>query len=138
MARDPLETLMRLRRAELDEARRALGEVLEAEQAAQRERDSVEAEIVAETRVAAESDTDGDVERFARWLQRGRARLKSAELALAVAADATTLKRAELNLVRAAVEATENLLEKRRSETRGEQSRAAQQELDDMQRGKTK
>ncbi len=138
MTRDPLETLMRLRRAELDEARRALGEVLEAEQAAQRERDSVEAEIVAETRVAAESDTDGDVERFARWLQRGRARLKAAELALAVAADATTLKRAELNLVRAAVEATENLLEKRRSETREGQSRAAQQELDDMQRGKTK
>ncbi len=131
MARNPLETLMRLRRAELDEARRALAEVIEAEEAARRARDNAEAAIVEETRIAAQSETDGDVERFARWLQRGRARLKAAEIALAEAADATTHKRAELNLVRAAVESTENLLERRQSEAEDAQRRAAQRALDD-------
>ena len=131
MPRDPLQTLMRLRRTELDDARRALAEVLEAEEVARRARDDAEATIVAETRLAAESDTDGDVERFARWLQRGRARLKAAELVLAEATEATTHKRAELNLVRAAVEVTENLVDRRRSEAEDDERRALQRALDE-------
>jgi len=118
MPPDSLETLMLRRRADLDQARRALGEVLQVEHAAQRARDSAEARIVAETRLAAASDSDSDVERFARWLPRGQAALQAAELVLAEAADATTHQRAELNLVRQAVAATETLLLRRQEEQR--------------------
>ena len=131
MPHSALRTLLRLRQAALDDARRAVGDTIRAEAAAEAERDLAEQAIVAETRIATQSDDDGDVERFARWLKRGRARLTSAEAAVAEAAACTTQKRAELSLARAAAQAAEEMLERLQAEDLKQRERGRQRELDE-------
>jgi hypothetical protein len=110
MPRDPQPSLLRQRLAALDGARREVGEALAVEHAARQAREAAEAAIVAETQIANRSDSDAAVERFADWLRHGQARLAYAETSLAEATAATTYRRAELTLVRAAVQATAKAL----------------------------
>jgi hypothetical protein len=126
---------LRQRLSALEDARRGVGEALVLEHTARQVRGSADAAIVAETRIAIQSDSDAEVERFARWLQHGQARLASAEAVLAEAADATTHRRAELALVRAAAQATAKGLRRRQHEIEQERSLAARRSLNGQEAG---
>lgn len=127
-----LRTLLRLRQAERDSARHALGEALAEEEQARRARTAAEAAILAETRLAVQSGDDQDVERFARWLTRGRARLRATETALAEAAVQTSHKRAELTLLHAAADATAEALAHCEHQQQLTLSQAAQRDMDEQ------
>jgi hypothetical protein len=59
------------------------------------------------------SDSDAAVEHFAQWLRQGQAQLAFADAALAEAITVTTLKRAELTLVRCAAQEVARTLRRR-------------------------
>ena len=106
MPRDPLQTVLRLRRLANDEARRAVSDAVAKETLAQRVADMVEDEIARETALACKLEADdAAVEAFGAWLtcarQRAEATREAAERAGAEAARA----RAALNLTRAGLEA---------------------------------
>ena len=132
MPHDPMRTLLRLRHAALDDARRGLAEALAAEDAAAGARRGAEQAIHRETCIAAASDSDLDVERFALWLSRGRSRLAEAERGVAEAAAVTAAKRAELNLARASARATASVIQRRDALERQQEARIAQRDLDDV------
>jgi hypothetical protein len=110
MTLDPKASVIRWRKSEIDEARRALSEALADEVSAEEARREAEVAIVAETSRAARSDSDLDVERFASWLKQGRSRLSEAETRLAEAAVATAYQRAALALARAAAEMADPII----------------------------
>ena len=66
---DALQTVMRIRKLAVDEAKRALAESLNVEDQARRVADAAEAQIGIEGQIAADLETgDGAVEAFAAWL----------------------------------------------------------------------
>jgi hypothetical protein len=132
MSHDPLHSLLRLRQSELDAGRRRLGEALASEDCARAARRAADEAILAETRLAAASEADHDVEQFAHWLKRGRARLLTAEAALDEAMGVSAYQRAELTLLRAAVEATTQAIERKKSEAEAARARVAQRDLDEL------
>jgi flagellar biosynthesis chaperone FliJ len=132
MNQDPLHSLLRLRQSELDAGRRRLGEAIVAEDRARAARRAADDAILAETRLAAASDGDHDVEQFAQWLKRGRASLRAAEAALDEAVGVSAYQRAELTLLRAAVEATAQAIERKQTAAEAARARAAQRDLDEL------
>lgn len=132
MARDPLQTLLRLRRLAVDEARRALAECIQREQDTERALADAAAAIARETAAAtALSAGDAEVEAFAAWLPQGRAAERRAEDALAAASLTSAEARSALSLARAAVRATEALLAQQEDAAAATRQRAEQRVLDE-------
>ena len=129
MTQDPLESLLRLRRLAVDEARRGLADCLRAESQAAEALAALEAAIERETDVAADlSAGDAEVEAFAAWLRRMRPKQQAAE---AQAEAATAQGRAILAAARAAVSAVEDMLAEHTAERKAEAQRQAQHEIDE-------
>jgi flagellar export protein FliJ len=132
MRQDPLESLLRLRRHTVDEARRVLADCLRAESHAAEAVAALEATIGRETDVAADlSAGDAAVEAFAAWLRRIRPRQQAAHAAEAEAEVVTAEARAILAAARAAVSAVEDMLAKRAAERIAEARRQDQREIDE-------
>ena len=130
---DTLQTVMRIRKLVVHEAKRALAEALVAEDAARSQADNAEAQIGIEGEIAADLNSgDGAVEAFAAWLPTGRsiaARTRAAhEQTLLEVARA----RAGLSAARAAAEAAETLKERRDAEAAVEVGRRDQAALDEI------
>ena len=132
MTQDPLESLLRLRRLAVDEARRGLADCLRAESQAAEALAALEAAIERETDVAADlSAGDAEVEAFAAWLRRMRPKQQAAHAAEAQAEAATAQGRAILAAARAAVSAVEDMLAEHTAERKAEAQRQAQHEIDE-------
>lgn len=132
MSRDPLETLARLRRGVVEDARRALAACLEAEEAASTATRAAEAAIFREQEAAGAIDTsDGAVEAFAAWLPHGRRAVAKARDAHADAGAATAQARAVLAAARASAEAADRLLASRAAARAVEADRREQTALDE-------
>ena len=132
MSRDPLETLVRLRRGVVEDARRALAACLEAEDAASRAMRCAETAIFREQEAAGGLDTsDGAVEAFAAWLPQGRQAVAKARDAHADAGAATVQARAVLAAARASAEAADRLLASRAAVRAAAADRHAQTALDE-------
>ncbi len=132
MSRDPLETLARLRRSVVEDARLTLGACLEAEEAASMAMRRAEAAIFREQDAAGAMETgDGAVEAFAAWLPHGREAVAQAREAHARAGAATAQARAVLAAARASAEAADRLLESRAAAREAEAARRAQAALDE-------
>ncbi len=135
MARDPLPTLLRLRRLAADEAKRALAEALGREAQAEAVAVGAEREIARETEIAMglEAD-DAAVEAFGRWLTGSRRRVAGAREAAERAGAETARARAALNLTRAGLEAAEELAAGRARVQAEAKMRYEQHALDDLTR----
>jgi flagellar export protein FliJ len=132
MSHEPLAALLRLRRMAADEARRGLAECLRAEGEAAAAVATIEAAIDRETEAATSlAAGDAEVEAFAAWLRRILPKQRAALAATETAEAATTQGRAVLGAARAAVQATEETLEKRAAVVRAEAERRAQNEIDE-------
>ncbi len=130
---DPLEQLVRLRRAAVDEARRSLGECLRVESEASAAVIAIETAIQRETEVASSLTAgDAEVEAFAAWLRRIRPKQQAA-LAAEAEAEATTARaRVVLAAARAGLRAAEEMLEKRAAAEHAAEERKAQGEIDEV------
>lgn len=133
MAERALNIVLRLRRQSLDDTRATLMAREADEQVAiGRERvarQAIHDEMAAATRLNAE---DAAVEAFAAWLPRGRATVDDASTLLERAQSEVMRARTELNLMRAAVEVVEKLIEKRDAESAMEVLRKQQIVLDEI------
>ena len=139
MPRDPLQTVLRLRRLANDEARRAVSDAVTQETLAQRVADMVEDEIARETALACKLEADdAAVEAFGAWLTCARQRAEATRNAAERAAAETARARAVLNLARAGLEAAEALLASRLDAAAAAQARHEQHALDDLTRRQRK
>jgi flagellar export protein FliJ len=139
MTPDPLESLLRLRRLAVDDARRGLADCLRAESHAAQAVAEIEAAIEHETDVAVSLTAgDAEVEAFAAWLRHIRPKQHAAHAAEAEAEAATAQGRAVLAAARAAVRAVEAMLEKHAAEQTHEAERRDQRAIDEVaqRRGK--
>jgi len=132
MARDALQSLLRLRRIALDDASRRVADCLARERQAEERLAAAELAIARETDVARLSLSDAEVEAFANWLPVGRRNQLAAEKDRNQAARETELARATLELARGAVRATETLIEQREAARRQVAERQAQAALDEI------
>src|SRR5277367_2378069 len=117
MARDTLDTLLRLRRLEVQEQMRALAAALRAEEQACQTRDAgAEAMLreVAEARTMAARDAA--LPAFVPWRARAAQALRDAEALAAVAGEATRAARAVLGRARGALRGVELAMERRQAE----------------------
>ena len=133
MRQDALATLLRIRKASLDDAERAVGEALRQQQRMQLRCEEEEARFAAET-VAALDLAAGDeaVDAFARWLPIGRKTVEIARAAEQEASGEVDRARILLGLTRGAHRSVELLIEKRSAEQALHQERKAQQAMDDL------
>jgi flagellar FliJ protein len=133
MTRDPLLTVLRLRRMEVDAARAELvlreTRAHEAAIMAHEAEATIQAEMQAATRLTAD---DAAVEAFGAWLPKGREAVARAEALLLRAQAEAAQARARLNLARAAAEAVEKLLEKKAAAAEKEALRRQQIVLDEL------
>ncbi len=135
MARDTLDTLLRLRRQEVQQQMRALAAAMRAEDQACRIRDTCAATIVQETaEVRVIAERDAALAGFLPWRERATQALRDAEAQAAEAAEATRAARAALGAARGAMRAVELALERRQAETELASQRSAQHALDDATR----
>ena len=132
-ARDPLASLLRLRRTAVDAARQDLAGCLSAEDAAARTvtelKTAIAREMDAASSLAAE---DADVEAFAAWLRQLRPRQAEAHAAHDRARAETARSRAALAAARTAEHAAEVMLDKHAAERRAEAERGEQRTLDEV------
>ncbi len=139
MPRDPLQTVLRLRRIANDEARRAVSDAVAQETVAQRVADMVEDEIARETALACKLEADdAAVETFGAWLTCARQRAEATRDAAERAEAETARARAALNLTRAGLEAAEALVAGRLDAASAAQARREQHALDDLTRSRGK
>jgi flagellar export protein FliJ len=130
--RDPLSTLIRLRRSACEDAQHHVVRCLSAEAQAERAALEVEHSIARETQAASDpSGPDSVVEAFAAWLPGARRRLEEARRTLETLQAETARARAGLSACKTALESVETLQQERRSAARAARERAWQQELDD-------
>jgi hypothetical protein len=133
MARDPLESVLRIRRMAIDDARRALARNLQEEEIARRRAEAAEALIYREGEIAADlSVGDGAVEAYAAWLPTGRALLQVARIAHEQCSSDVAIARATLTIARAASEAASNLLARRTAEQNALLERRSQNLMDEV------
>jgi hypothetical protein len=133
MARDPLESVLRIRRMTVDDARRALTQSLQDEEAARRRAEAAETLIYREGEIAADlSVGDGAVEAYAAWLPTGRALAQAARTAHEQSCSDVAIARAALTIARAASEAAANLLARRMAEQNTLLERRSQNILDEV------
>ncbi len=118
MARDPLSTLIKVRKLACDDAQRRLVEALAQETRAEHLSHSIELTIAQETEAATDvNGTDDMVEAFAAWLPGARKQLASARQILLDRQAETLRVRAELTACRTAMETVETLQKQRRDAT---------------------
>ena len=130
---DALETVLRIRKLTVDEAKRSLAASLSAEESARVKADAAEALIGSEGEIAADITVgDGAVEAYAAWLPIGRANATAARAAHEESLIAVTLARAGLSAARAAAEAALTMVERREAERALQASRRDQGELDEI------
>ena len=130
---DALQTVMRIRKLAVDEAKRALAESLNVEDQARRVADAAEAQIGIEGQIAADLETgDGAVEAFAAWLPTGRAIATRTRAAHEYSLLEVARARAGLTATRAAAEAAESLQERREAERALEAARRYQAVMDEI------
>jgi flagellar export protein FliJ len=133
MTRDPLESLMRLRRLAVDQARRGLADCLRIEEETMHAVAIIEAAIERETEAASDlAADDADVEAFAAWLRRIRPKQHAAHLAEDEAEAETAQARVVLAAARTAVEAAEEMLAKHDAARQAEAERQEQHALDEV------
>ncbi len=127
--------MLRIRKATLDEAHKAVGEAYQREQEAGTRAQAAAASLEREMK-AATSLVSGDdaVESFARWLPVGRRTVAQARDSQRAATTELDRARAVLALARAAVRAVESLIEQRQVEERTEEGRKEQLVLDEVGR----
>jgi flagellar export protein FliJ len=134
---DPLQTLLRLRRLTVDQARLGLADSLRREAEASERVREIADEIERETGTAcALAGDDRIVDNFAAWLRRARVRQDAAANAMLAAEAHTGEARAVLTAGRAAVETVEALLERREAERLAEAGQQEQKTLDEFGRGR--
>lgn len=132
MPRDPLDSLLRLRRLSLEEAMRALATHLAAEAAAEEALACIEAAIALEETAASRLDADDlAVEAFGRWLRRTIGKREAATAARERTAAETGRARAVLGAARAAVAAVEAEIARRTEATRIAGLRGEQAAIDE-------
>ena len=130
---DALQTVMRIRKLAVDEAKRALVEALNVEDHARRVADAAEARIGIEGQIAADLETgDGAVEAFAAWWPTGRAIAMRTRTAHEHTLLEVARARAGLTATRAAAEAAESLQERRQAEQALEATRCSQAVMDEI------
>lgn len=132
MKRDPLQSMLQIRQATLDEAQQAIGNAYKAEQAAASR--THQAALDLDREMAAALSLGGDdeaVESYARWLPIGRRSLKQAQDEQSQAIAELDRMRTMLALARSGVRAVEALIEQRQQEQRLEAGRREQRILDD-------
>jgi flagellar biosynthesis chaperone FliJ len=130
--RDPLQALLRVRRLGVDDARRALADSLRAEEQAAAALTAVDMTIRQETEAACRLDADDAVvEQFARWLRRVQDSQRDARAARDAAELMTAQARGVLSAARAAVRATEAMLERQAAIRAGSAARSEQAVLDE-------
>ena len=135
MKRDPLQTMLRIRKATLDEAQKAVGGAYQREQEAGTRAHAAAAALEREMKAATSLICGDDaVESFARWLPVGRRTVAQAREAQRAATTDLDRARAVLALARAAVGAVESLIEQRQMEERAEAGRKEQLMLDEAGR----
>lgn len=133
MPRSSLDSLLRLRRQELDEARRILSDAIAQAMSAAEAVKTAEQDMVTERDAALDlSADDRTVEAYSRWLPRGRAALDQARRQEQNAATAVQAGRTRVTMARAALEATEKLIESRAQEERARQEKQEQNVIDDL------
>lgn len=133
MPRNPLATLIKVRRLAYEDALGRLASALANEDRAAREAHDIE-RTIAEEMVAA-SDPEGSdamVEAFGAWLPRARQQLESIRHVLAERQAETVRVRAELTVCRTALESVESLHEQRRAAAHRAEERAQARELEDL------
>lgn len=119
MARDPLATLIRVRKLACDESQRKLVEVLAFEDKAEQASHRLELAIAQETEAATDiHGTDAMVEAFAAWLPEARRQLAAARQVLLDRQAETMRRRAELTACKIALETVETLQKQRKDEVR--------------------
>ncbi len=129
---DPLETVLRIRRVTVDDAKRNLAALLRAASAAQAKADAADALILAEGELAANTDGDHAVEAFAAWLPVGRAAATAARAAHEQVQSDMAKARAAVTVARAAAEAAESLLARRAAERAVAERRRTQAAMDEV------
>jgi flagellar FliJ protein len=130
---DPLDTIMRLRRVTVDDAKRELGVSLRAEEEAEAKAKAAEALIGEEAHAAADlSAGDAAVEAFAAWLPVGLSNAAAAQVEYEERRAKVALTRAALSMARAAADVVQNMLDRRAAERAVATSRREQAKLDDM------
>lgn len=116
MKRDPLATLIKLRRRACDDAVRKLADALAQEDRVEREIRGLERTIAEETAAASSPDgSDAVVEAFGIWLVNARQQLHAHRRLLSDRRSEVARARAELTACRTALESVEALQQQRRA-----------------------
>jgi flagellar export protein FliJ len=138
MPTDSLQTLLQLRRMDVDAARLALIERETALQTAVKAEHQAEAAIISEMKAATELRTDdATVEAFGTWLPYGRRMVACAKAKAEDAQGHVIQARAVLNIARAAAEAVDKLIEVKATKASADMARREQNRLDELsQRGR--
>jgi len=132
VARDPLTSLIRLRRQALDDAQRGLVQCLQAEAQAQHGSDEAEHTIAREIEAASDpAGSDAAVEAFAAWLPGARRKLEQLRRELETLQAETARARAGVTACRTALESVETLQKERQEHARAARERKWQLELED-------
>lgn len=132
MTRDPLITLIKVRRLASDEAQRHLVNALNEESRAERIVQETERVMAQEMETASDpNSSDAVVEAFGAWLGGARRQLETARRMLLDRQAETIRVRAELTATRTALESVEALQEQRRQEAQRAQDQRLQRELED-------
>jgi len=132
MTRDPLITLIKVRRLASDEAQRQLVNALNEESRAERMVQETERVMAQEMETASDpNSSDAVVEAFGAWLGGARRQLETARRMLLDRQAETIRVRAELTATRTALESVEALQEQRRQEAQRAQDQRLQRELED-------
>ena len=130
---DPLDTVLRIRRVTVDDARRELAALLRAEELAQVKAETAEALIRQEGDAASDlSAGDDAVEAYAAWLPVGRANAVAARAAHEQIRCEIAMARAALTVARGAAESAQQLLDTRATQRKLDANRRDQAVLDEM------
>ncbi len=133
MARDPLASLVRLRRTACDDAQRCLISCVTIEAQAEAAANEAERTIARETHAASDPDgSDTLVEAFAAWLPEARRRTAEARHRLETLQAETARARATLTACRTALETVETLQKQRREAAKLADQRRWQLELEEL------
>ena len=133
MSSSPLDSLLKIRKQELDEAKKLLSEALARAMTASDAVKAAEQNMVRERDQALDFSADDQVvEAYSRWLPVGRVALDKARLSEQDASMEVESCRTRVNMARSALEAAEKLAEMRAKEQQELAQKKEQAMLDDL------
>lgn len=133
MPSSPLDSLLKIRKQELDEAKKLLSEALARAMTTSDAVKAAEQNMVRERDIALDFSADDQVvEAYSRWLPIGRIALDKARLSEQDAAMEVEACRTRVNMARSALEAAEKLAEIRAKEQQELAQKKEQVMLDDL------